>query len=845
MSNAALAPSAGAAADLRSRLTSLTTRPPAALNWSTETVTTGVFQGEVLVSVTSTNSPRLIFYEAGTGFIREATKPGNVWNVQPLGNRLVLPQYAEPILAIDTVGAIHFAYSDGSVHYGRLVNGEWVLQTVDRGYPRALRIDGAGTPHLNYIDSSCVNCQDAAIVKHARLDAAGWSTQQLVVIDYKDNDSTLTLDGAGQPHLVASGVPDSGVTYFRWNGSTFSREPADREYFASSISLAIDSSGFPRLAYSGGRRTNLRYVELTPNGWRAEIVDQTAVGGTGSSASLALDHSGAPHLSYGRSGADSVPQVQYSRRIGGQWLTETVDRLAGAGSTDTTLRLGDDGTPHIAYRTGNVLKYATGRVAAPPPAITATPTGTTQPTPVPTSTPQPTPAPSPGPNGPAPTAATTMYVPVANNAAPDPAFGGVWRTGLQVFNLDASGPANVQIRYVNRDGSVAAVTPTVTVAAGRSQTFFGATSGVPEGFTGSAVVTADRAVTVVVNQLAQEAGMAGSFDAVSSPGPRVSAPVVLRDANDVNTVLHVQNAGAATLSQVTVRIYRVDEVAPGATRVIAAPLAPGAAFALPLAGITELGAGFLGSAVIEATQPLAVVANHSNGQFLQASAGQIAGAARLFGPLVMSNNAGFGSAVQIQNVGTTTTAVTMRVVSSLTGVVYPAQTRTLVPGAATNLRTALLVGSDERFVGSVVVEASGGGQIVGVVHQANGATNQASAYTLFTSGAATITAPLVQTSNSGWSSGFQIQNVGAQAATVTVVVVDAAGHLVGTVTNPTRTLAPGASETWFPITELGTPLVGSATAISPPGSQLVGVVNQLNAEAGPVDFFTTYEALGR
>ncbi|MBI3966042.1 MAG: hypothetical protein HY329_10445, partial [Chloroflexi bacterium] len=152
-----------------------------------------------------------------------------------------------------------------------------------------------------------------------------------------------------------------------------------------------------------------------------------------------------------------------------------------------------------------------------------------------------------------------------------------------------------------------------------------------------------------------------------------------------------------------------------------------------------------------------------------------------------------------------------------------------------------------RYVpgGSAIVEAGAGSGIIGIVNQVNQDTNQASAYSLFATGAAAVVAPLVQTANSGWNSGYQVQNVGTSDATVTMVVTDTAGNVIGSVPNPTRSIPPGKSETWFPITALGTRVVGSALATGSAGAKLVGVVNQLNQESGVVDFFTTYEAISQ
>ncbi|MBI3966505.1 MAG: hypothetical protein HY329_12805, partial [Chloroflexi bacterium] len=290
-----------------------------------------------------------------------------------------------------------------------------------------------------------------------------------------------------------------------------------------------------------------------------------------------------------------------------------------------------------------------------------------------------------------------------------------------------------------------------------------------------------------------------------------------------------------------------DEAQPVHTREYKARLAPGAAWELPQGGIPELATNFEGSAVVSADQPVAVVVNHSNRRSLLATVGQTTGAATLNAPLVMTNNGGFSSVVHVENVGETVTNVTITVVDSTTGAVVGTETRTLTP--ATTTKWGPLPGTERAgnapFVGSATITASTGGLLVGAVEQYNPGTNQSSEYTLFAGGSADVVAPLVQTGNSGWSSGFQVMNVGTTPATVTVRVTSTEGLAVESVPNPTRTIAPGRSETWFPITAPDVRVVGSAVAEGSAGSQLVGVVNQLNTTATTADLFMTYEALNR
>ncbi|MBI3964058.1 MAG: CAP domain-containing protein [Chloroflexi bacterium] len=450
---------------------------------------------------------------------------------------------------------------------------------------------------------------------------------------------------------------------------------------------------------------------------------------------------------------------------------------------------------------------------------------------------------------------TAVWVPNVKNNAPDHTFGGTWRTGLQVLNLTKDRPANVRLRFLSSDGAEVAASAVQVLAAAKAQTFFGAGLGAPEGFGGSVIVDSNTPVAVIANGLSERG--ATSFAGVPLTQSRTDyeagypygVPIALRNANGVSSALVLQNASPYLARLVYLRFIRLGETS-GPEHILPAPLPPGATYELPLAAVPSLDDGWQGSVAIRADQRLAIVVNQSNGQsnrrsYLAANGWPIQiGASRLYGPLVMNNNGGFSSSIHVQNGTFEAVSVTLKLYSSATGAKVAEQTRRLTTASATAWTVAELLGNDDPFVGSVTVEAGTNEVILGVVNQMNAGANQASAYSMFTRGTATVVAPLVQTANGGWSSGFQVQNVGATAAAVTVAATDTSGNAV-TVPNDTRTIPPGKSETWFPLTRAGVPFVGSAVATSPAGSQLVGIVNQLNVDASAVDFFTTYEALNQ
>ena len=117
----------------------------------------------------------------------------------------------------------------------------------------------------------------------------------------------------------------------------------------SSVSLALDASGNPHVAYPGVLE-HTRYARFDGVGWVLE-----GVGGTRPIAlSLALSPTGSPHIAYrARSGITEF--AGYLHRSGGTWRSEGVtadDVLFGP-----TIALDASGSAHMAFRTaaGNLI----------------------------------------------------------------------------------------------------------------------------------------------------------------------------------------------------------------------------------------------------------------------------------------------------------------------------------------------------------------------------------------------------------------------------------------------------------------------------------------------------------
>jgi len=239
--------------------------------------------------------------------------------------------------------------------------------------------------------------------------------------------------------------------------------------------------------------------------------------------------------------------------------------------------------------------------------------------------------------------------------------------------------------------------------------------------------------------------------------------------------------------------------------------------------------GFNGSVVISSDQPVAAVANVTGGNwsaFDASYAGFSEGARTVSIPLLMKNNYGFNTWFNVQNTSSTAANVTVNYSdgTSVIRVIQPNQAVTFDQATESHSRAvfAATITSDQPVVAAVVEVGP----------------TMLFAYDGFVSASPNPVMPLVQANNYGFTTGIQIQNAGSNSTNVTVTYTPS---LAGTLCTQTKSIAPGASETFAlnawassdPNTDNncvnGQTFVGSARVTANSANQnLVGIVNQHN-----------------
>jgi hypothetical protein len=148
---------------------------------------------------------------------------------------------------------------------------------------------------------------------------------------------------------------------------------------------------------------------------------------------------------------------------------------------------------------------------------------------------------------------------------------------------------------------------------------------------------------------------------------------------------------------------------------------------------------------------------------------------------------------------------------------------TVKPGAAATFNQRDLANLGTKFVGSAVVTSNQ--PIVATVMQVGETFKNMMGYNAFTQGSTTVSLPLIMANNSGYYTGYQVQNVGSAQATVTIAYgTNLAGSFAPT--NDSVTLNPNQSATFIQSGGKWTSkYVGSATVTC--SQPVVAIVNQV------------------
>lgn len=264
------------------------------------------------------------------------------------------------------------------------------------------------------------------------------------------------------------------------------------------------------------------------------------------------------------------------------------------------------------------------------------------------------------------------------------------------------------------------------------------------------------------------------------------------------TSITYMNVGTGTAT-VEIKFYEsASDTTP--TTFSPADLAQNAGTSLFIGGLadTVVGASFSGSAVMSSNQPLlATLVQLPQGttdvKNRPLSNAFSTGGSQSLIATVLKNTYDTTSIFSVQNVGTSSTTVTMNYYNTSATLVYSA-TQLIQPGASHQVDAGLVSDSDlgSSFNGSVVVNAASGGSIVSSVMELSTTGTNASAFEGVASGATTFYMPSgLCEAYGGTNTAYAVQNTNLTTSTSVTVLYSPGGA------TETKTIGPGAKQSFL------------------------------------------------
>ncbi len=267
------------------------------------------------IALDADNNPHICYLDSGTGHFKYARKVGGSWTTRiiPLPNDpyssadTSYSPWTECSIAVDkTTGTAHvsmqmlgaFGYALGYWNSG-LVNAV-VVDDLDgnTGYHNSIALDSKGFPHISY------EARGDGNLKYASWDGSAFKIETVAPMDliYWENRLTsLAIDQNDNPHIA---YYYNGFKYSYKNGTTWVTEDIPYSSGYPSLSIAIDGTGKPHIAFVGidtGNYTRLKHAYWDGSSWSFNTIDDDV-----DQCSIAVDNSGKIHIIYSQGLTDTT-----------------------------------------------------------------------------------------------------------------------------------------------------------------------------------------------------------------------------------------------------------------------------------------------------------------------------------------------------------------------------------------------------------------------------------------------------------------------------------------------------------------------------------------------------------
>ncbi len=277
----------------------------------------------------------------------------------------------------------------------------------------------------------------------------------------------------------------------------------------------------------------------------------------------------------------------------------------------------------------------------------------------------------------------------------------------------------------------------------------------------SGVVSCDQQVAAIVNMSTANSGGASRAVDGSGVGTTWYAPNAYNSYAFFFTNFVAQNASS---SPVDIYVNIINSAGTTVATQISNTVQPNASASFEQTGLGGMSAGVAYSAKITSTGNIAVEGNiFGNGgsvtNQLYSYNPLSGGATTIYAPVIMNNYAGYNTALIVQNIGGSSTTVTVTYGTGLT------QTATIA-ASANNVFYTPASGLPSVTLTSAKIQSSGQ-PIVALVNESN-SYNRAASYTAFAAGTTTVRAPIILRRYAAYNTSVTCQNIGVSSTTMTI-----------------------------------------------------------------------------
>lgn len=754
--------------------------PRRAPEWQFECVDEGYAYGPDL-ALDRLSRPAISYYDYPTGnpdgslIFAHQTNTG--WNIEPVDQ--VTQTAFDPVIEIDPSGFAHIVYSVGWVNsqlkYARQTAGGWQLETVKTGNIGLYRfaLDPDGRPHIVYSTVSGNTNNQTQTLTYTYRTTAGWQSEVFYSGGYPAvliDDFSLAVDSLGRPHvalLYRTLNSDKDEVRYMTRGTSVwtSQKVEDNKESYLSISLDLDRQDAPHLVYTwsdGGAWIDIIYAYRTGSGWVTEPAGRYSLPAEtgGMLPNMALGPNGQPHITY--YDVQDYDEIRYGVRTATGWQYEI---LEDTGKLTPAIEVDRRGVPHLAYL-GTCMRYATKSGAA---------------------------------------GQMPIYLPhIVQKNGDLPGTG--WTTGMQFQNVGQAA-ADIRLLVYNKNGleydcGAKAAQPGGSV----NYLMDNACPTTPAEFNGSGFAVSEEPISGIIHVNNAATGRAGGIY-ISTPAEDTATslffPLVKHNHFGRTTTLAIQNAADNPVNitatyRVQGQVYtKVYNNVPVKAKIVTTPLDAGVPAGNSQVGsLTVTASGPIAGTSLEHQYSAPVALN------LQASKAftPFDYAPTVFCPLFRNASSGLTTGAQVQNVSDQTQTVTL-VYTPRDGGPTVTSGQEVKAGASATFY-APFINVPAGSVGSVTIQS--GGNIVAVVND-EGTVNgyqRTTTYACFPISRVTnrVVLPLYKEFWFGNTSGIQIQNVGADEATIRITYI-ATNKNASVTFSPGYKVPAGSSTTFFGVSQ--------------------------------------------